>query len=84
MPIADWLSYPPQLYINIGFGLSVISAIHAIKCPKAISFLFKQFDTLSPVMIGSSWCSDILLEYCLQYIVINNKRIESRDLYPYD
>ena len=21
MPIADWLSYPPPLYINIGFGL---------------------------------------------------------------
>ena len=23
MPIADWLSYPPPLYINIGFGLSI-------------------------------------------------------------
>ena len=22
MPIADWLPYPPPLYINIGFGLS--------------------------------------------------------------
>ena len=22
MPIVDWLSYPPPLYINIGFGLS--------------------------------------------------------------
>ena len=22
MPIADWLSYPPPLYINIGFGLN--------------------------------------------------------------
>ena len=28
MPIADWLSYPPQLYINIGFGLkSTISIL---------------------------------------------------------
>ena len=24
MPIADWLSYPPPLYINIGFGLRII------------------------------------------------------------
>ena len=23
MPIADWLPYPPSLYINIGFGLNV-------------------------------------------------------------
>ena len=22
MPIADWLPYPPPLYINVGFGLS--------------------------------------------------------------
>ena len=27
MPIADWLSYPPPLYINIGFGLSLKSAL---------------------------------------------------------
>ena len=26
MPIADWLPYPPSLYINIGFGLSLFSA----------------------------------------------------------
>ena len=28
MPIADWLRYPPPLYINIGFGLRdrVVSA----------------------------------------------------------
>ena len=23
MPIADWLPYPAQLYINVGFGLSL-------------------------------------------------------------
>ena len=25
MPIADWLSYPPPFYINIGFGLRYFS-----------------------------------------------------------
>merc|ERR1711953_1249550 len=33
MPIADWLPYPPPLYINIGFGLrsliSILGVIHA-------------------------------------------------------
>ena len=27
MPIADWLPYPPPLYINIGFGLSLMNSV---------------------------------------------------------
>ena len=27
MPIADWLPYPPTLYINIGFGLGKINGM---------------------------------------------------------
>ena len=30
MPIADWLTYPPPLYINIKFGLSVSTKNHGI------------------------------------------------------
>ena len=51
MPIADWLSYPPPLYIYIGFGLSRPAIQHLI-------FLGIQEDNSGKgVLIFSIWDS---------------------------